>query len=85
MDELSHPLHQLFAHITWRKEKAKVITFSYLVKIIGTDLETIKTEGRYCFWSIFKIIGHFDQAAILDFGQRKMETNFFLNPHVSKI
>ena len=31
---------------------------------------------EYCFRSIFKIIGHWD--AILHFGQRKMETNFFL-------
>ena len=39
----------------------------------------------YCFWLIFKIIGHFDQAAVLDFGQRKNGNQFFLNPDVSKM
>ena len=37
----------------------------------------------YCFWSISKIIRHFDYTAILDFGQRN--GNHFFNPPVSKI
>ena len=57
--ELSHLLHWLFARITRRKEKTEVVTFSYLVKIIGTHLETI-IDGGFCFRSIFKIIGHVD-------------------------
>ena len=35
------------------------------------------------FVSIFKIIGQFDQTAILGFVQRK--NLFFLNPHAPKI
>ena len=31
----------------------------------------------YCFWSTFKVICHFHLVAILDFEERKMETNFF--------
>ena len=32
--------------------------------------ENYRRRG-YCFWSIFTFRGHFDKAAILDFGQRK--------------
>ena len=37
----------------------EVITSSYLVKIMGTHVETIK-DGGTVFRSIFKIIGHLD-------------------------
>ena len=37
------------------------------------------------FGQIFTFMGHFDQTAFLDFGQRTNGIQFFLNPHVSKI
>ena len=59
--------------------KAEVATSSYLVKMKGTHLETIKDGGTV--FGQFKIIGHF-QTAILDF---RDGNQFILNPHVSKM
>ena len=55
--KLSHLLYQLVARITQREEKTKVITSSYLVKIIGTYLETIKDGGI--------VFGHFSRFLVI--------------------
>ena len=56
---------------------------SHLVEIVRAHMETVKDGGSVL--SICEIIGNFDKAAILDFGQIKNGNHFFLKSNVSKI
>ena len=47
-------------------------------------LEVIKDGGNFSR-QFCKIMHHFDQAAILDLGKRKIWKPFFPNPHICEI
>ena len=73
---LSHILHQFLARMTRRKGKTDVITFSDLVKIPETHLETIK-DGGIVFGQFSRFLFILTRLPIFDFGQRISGNQFF--------
>ena len=61
--------------MTRRKEKTKVIRSSYLVKIIGTHLETIK-DGDIVFGQFSRLLVILTKLPFYILDKEKMEANF---------